>query len=146
MPELVTIKRNFEIISRSELQGLDGWERLVTGVVADPENVDSYGNKISAEEIRSACYGFMERFQNMGIQHKRDSAGNPILFNDQIVIVGCDVIRQSETIEGTYVPKGAWVMTCRIVDDEIWEGVLDGTYTGYSFEAFAKRVPVAEAA
>ena len=86
---------------------------------------------------------FMEEFQNTGINHLKDSSNNPVLFNDVIRITECWTTRVEQYINGVFVPKGSWVMTVRILDDDIWQGVLDGTYTGFSFEAFAKQVPLA---
>jgi len=142
---VVAYKQTCDFIARDESEAVDGsgWERLVTGVVADPENVDAYGNTISEEEIRTAMLRFMEVFQNTGVNHIKDSAENPVLFNDVIRIVECWQTRNEDYINGVRVPKGAWVMTVRVLDDDIWQGILNGTYTGFSLEAFAKRIPVA---
>ena len=139
MKDAVTIKASVRIIERSEA---DEEERLVTGVVADPQNVDSYGNIIRENVIREMSYGFMEQFQNTGIDHAKDLEGNPIVLSDQIVIVESWITRDDSEINGVFVPKGAWVMTCRVKDDEIWQGVLAGEYTGYSLEAWCTRVPL----
>lgn len=141
---LVAYKQTCDFIAREEKEALDGsgWERLVTGVVAGPENVDSYGGTISEEETRTAMLRFMEEFQNTGINHIKDSVEKPVLFNDVIRVVECWQTRVEQHINGVYVPKGSWVMTVRILDDDIWQGVLDGKYNGFSFEAFAKRVPI----
>ncbi len=142
---LVAYKQTCDFIERTEKAEVDGdgWERLVTGVVAGPENVDSFGGTISEEETRTAMIRFMEEFQNTGVNHLKDSHNNPVLFNDVIRITECWTTRVEQYINGTFVPKGSWVMTVRILDDDIWQGVLDGTYTGFSFEAFAKQVPLA---
>lgn len=141
----VAYKQVFDFVEREEAKAVDGsgWERLVTGVVADPVNVDSYGNTISEEEIRTAMLRFMEEFQNTGVDHIKDSADNPVLFNDVIRVVECWQKREDGFISGAFVPKGAWLMTVRILDDDIWNGILNGKYTGFSLEAFAKRIPLA---
>lgn len=147
--EVIAFRRDFqilEIVERSETESSDGWERLVTGVVADPVNVDSFGNIIPALIIRQACFKFMEDYQNTGIAHHKDGQGVPILYNDKIVIVENSILRADTVINGVNVPAGAWVMTCRIKDDDIWQGVLDGDFVGYSFEAIAKRQEIKVAA
>lgn len=141
-PEVGFVKRHIALVNREEKKAVDGsWERLVTGIVADPENVDSYGNTISAEVIREAAFRFMEDYQNFGINHEKID-GKPVLYNDKIAVVESWITREKTTIGGTEVPKGAWVLTCRVKDDSIWQGVLDGTYTGFSLEALAKRVEI----
>lgn len=147
--EVIAFRRDFqilEIIERSETEGSDDWERLVTGIVADPVNIDSYGNIIPAHIIRQACLKFMEDYQNTGIAHYKDVQGIPILYNDKIVIVENWILRTDTVINGVNVPAGAWLLTCRIKDDDIWQDVLEGIFVGYSFEAIAKRVPIEIAA
>lgn len=147
--EVIAFRRDFqilEIVERSESDDVDGWERLVTGIVADPINVDSFGSIIPAHIIRQACLKFMEDYQNTGIAHHKDNQGVPILYNDKIVIVENWILRADTVINGVTVPKGAWLLTCRIKDDDIWQDVLDGVFIGYSFEAIAKRQPIELAA
>jgi len=140
MTELVIYRHEFDIIDRQVSS--DGWERIVTGVVADPENVDSYGNTIDAETIRRAALEFMEAFQNMGVNHEKDENGNPVVLNEKIRILENWIMRSEETINDKRVPKGSWVLTVRIVDDEIWEDVLNGEYRGFSLEALCQRTRI----
>jgi hypothetical protein len=135
-------KHQFEFIHRFEQPSLDGMERVVIGVVADPENVDSEGRTISAEEIRTACYRFMEQFQNTGADHAKDDEGYPILLNDKLRIVLNWLTHEETKLNGKHVPKDAWLMGIRVLDDEIWQSILDGERTGFSFEASAKRIPI----
>jgi hypothetical protein len=138
----VALRQTFDFIERTEVETVDGWERIVTGIVADPENVDSFGNIISEEEIRGAMYRFMESYQHTGLQHLKDNDGNQVLFDDKIKILENWQTRSETEINGITVPKGAWVLTVRIYDDEIWQGILDGEYTGFSFCAFATAKPI----
>jgi hypothetical protein len=140
--ESVQLKYTLEVLEHIERQSDDGWERLVTGVVADPENVDYYGNMIDADVIKNAAYRFMERYQHTGISHLKDEDGVPVLLDSEIRVVESWITREATTLGGKKVPRGAWVMTSRILNDDIWSGVLNGTYTGYSFEALAKRVEI----
>ena len=147
--EVIAFRRDFkilEIVERSESEDIDNWERLVTGIVADPVNVDSFGNIIPAHIIRIACLKFMEDYQNTGIAHHKDGQGIPILYNDKIVIVENWILRSDTVINGVMVPEGAWLLTCRIKDDDIWQDVLDGVFVGFSFEAIVKRQPIELAA
>lgn len=119
------------------------WERLVTGSVGDPQNVDCWDNHTPAEELRSAMIKFMEHYRNMGVDHVRDSAGNPITWNDKIVIIENWITRVDQEINGTSVPAGAWMMTVKVLDDDLWDSIVRGEKTGFSFMALAKRVPIA---
>jgi hypothetical protein len=138
----VSFQQTFDFIERAQVPTVDGWERIVTGIVADPENIDSYGNVISEEEIRGAMYRFMENYQHTGLEHIRNPNGDDILFDDKIKILETWQTRDETTINEKTVPKGAWILTVRVIDDDIWTGIVDGTYTGFSFCALATSIPI----
>lgn len=116
-------------------------KQIVTGVVADPENIDSYGYTIPKIEVWDAAYRFMELYQNLGVGHNREN-GLPVILNDKIKILESWVTRGKTTIGGEEIPIDAWVLTVKINDNDIWEKVKEGHLTGFSFEAKAKRVPI----
>lgn len=118
------------------------WERLVTGSVGDPENVDCYRNHTSEEELHSAMVKYMEDYRNLGVDHVKDSAGNPINWNDKIVIIENWIERFGGELNGVTIPRGAWMMTWKVLDDDLWDAILRGEKTGFSFMALAKRVPI----
>jgi len=126
------------ILQRSETE----YERKVTSIVADPLNIDSYGGSIRPEVIQRAADDFMEYFRNVGTDHLRDSDGNVINQNDKIALLENWVSRNDQEIDGQFVPKGAWIQTWRINDDEMWDKVLRGDLTGFSFVAITKKVKV----
>lgn len=117
-------------------------ERLITGIVADPENVDSYLNRISDEEIEQAAISFAEDYQNFGTDHQKDSKGQPIV-NPKIKLIFNEITRVVQDIGNRKkVPVGAWVVTVR-VDKETDKRVERGELNGFSFEAKARREPIA---
>lgn len=125
-----------------ERQDNGEYERLVTSIVADPENVDSYGGVMDADTIERACYMFMEVFRNYGVDHVKNESGEYINHNEGILLVENWINRSESVINNTVVPKGAWVQTWRIVDDDIWEGVLREDYNGFSLVGLAKKIPL----
>jgi hypothetical protein len=138
----IKIKRSVTFICRSKDD-----ERLVTGVVADPLNVDSYGNMIDEDAIRRSALLFMEKFGNTGVGHQTDSYGQPILFNDRLKIVESWRARAETVVDeesGTTVPKGSWVLSFRVLDDDIWDDTKNESLTGFSFEALVSRKPIAQ--
>lgn len=138
MNDKQVIFRYHKIIERSEIE----YERLITSVVADPINIDSYGGSIREEVIERACYSFMENFRNYGVGHIRDEYGNVKNENDKINLVENWITRNDQEINGVFVPKGAWIQTWRINDNELWDQILRGDYTGFSFVAVTKVVKV----
>ena len=99
-------------------------ERIVYGIVYEPNVVDSQGDKASAKTIRKAAYQFMEHVQNFKVNHAGASVGVRVLENY--------LAPSSFTMAGQKVKKGTWVLATRVLDDTLWESVKKGELTGYS--------------
>ncbi len=114
-------------------------ERYVLGVVLEPTlemgEPDSQGDVYSAEDVRQAAYNFMQNYQTIGIQHTK-AAG------DKIKILESWIQRDDAAIDGQIVKAGTWLLGVRIVDDELWQAVKDGSFTGFSIGGMASRTPV----
>lgn len=109
--------------------------RLITGIVLEPETVDSQGDVYSADEIENAAHIFMGEYQNVGHQHST-------LVNDGVKIVESFVAPVDMEYEGQPVRRGTWLMTVKVVSDELWEMVMSGALTGFSIGGFAQKVPL----
>ena len=48
-------------------------------------------------------------------------------------IVESYIAPEDFTLGSARVKKGSWVMVTKIKDDALWQKILDGKYTGYSF-------------
>lgn len=100
-------------------------ERFVLGVVLEPETIDSQGHVYSAEEVRKAAHNFLEIHARMGLMHKQDVTG-------KIKILESFVAPADIFIDNVTVKKGTWLLGARIVDNELWEGVKNGDFNGWS--------------
>ena len=109
--------------------------RLVTGIVLEPETVDAQGDIYSPEEIEHAAHLFMAEYQNVGHQHET-------LVNDTVQIVESFVAPVDMIYEGTVIKRGTWLMTVKVLADDLWQDVLNGAITGFSIGGFAQRVPL----
>lgn len=109
---------------------LDAAQRLVAGVVYEPDVVDAQGDSASAEEIEKACHDFMLNNGRMGLMHKDDVSG-------KVRIVENYITKASEIVGNQKVKKGAWVMVLKILDDAIWKDVQEGNLTGLSMAGYA---------
>ena len=107
-------------------------ERLVTGIVLEPETVDAQGDIYSADEVRWAMYTFMESFQNVGRQHNE-------LVNYGCAVVECWVQRDDTVMESHPIKAGTWMLTLRVMSDEIWADVKSGALSGFSIGGFAQK-------
>lgn len=109
-------------------------ERIVYGIVLEPDEVDAQNDTIDAEEIRKACHLFMEEHGTLGLQHKEAINGKVKLLENYIAPV-------SFKVAGEKVKKGTWLMMWRVVDDELWAAVKAGDITGFSIGGHAVRKP-----
>lgn len=111
-----------------------GEERIVFGIVLEPNTVDSQNDTISEAEIRQACHKFMEDYGQLGLQHGEIVNGKLKLLESFIAPVDFEV-------DGEKVTKGSWLMAERVVDDGLWEAVKKGALTGFSIGGSAIRRP-----
>lgn len=111
-----------------------GEQRLVTGIVLEPEVVDSQGDVYSADEIARAAHGWMEQFQNMGHMHQTliNSGVRPV----ESYCAPCDL-----ELGGQPVKAGTWLLVVHVISDAVWAQVKAGELTGFSIGGFAQRVP-----
>ncbi len=109
-------------------------ERFVMGVVLEPETVDSQGDIYNEKEVRDAAHRFMERFGNIGLQHKT-------IINDHVKILESFLTRQPEKFGKTEVPEGTWLIGVRVLSDKLWEAVQKGDLTGFSIGGTAIKRP-----
>lgn len=107
-----------------------GDERIVYGIVYEPDTVDAQGDQANAEEIKKAAYLFMENVQQFKVMHKGKNVKVKILEN---YIAPVDF-----TIEKRNVKKGSWVLVTRILDKKLWKEIKAGKLTGYSMAGYAK--------
>ena len=118
-----------------QLRKLAGEQRIVCGVVLEPDVTDLHGDTYDEETVRDAAWTFMEDFTNLGLMHDE-------LINDKVRILESFIVPINMALPidgGTFqVRKGTWLMTWRIKDDELWRQVKAGELTGFSIGAKAQ--------
>lgn len=106
-------------------------ERIVMGIVYEPDTEDSQGDWATEEEIRKAAYTFMESEQAFKINHDADAA---------IHILESYIAPVDFTVGEEQVKKGSWLLGSRVVDEDVWEKIETGVYSGYSMAGDALRI------
>jgi DNA adenine methylase len=109
-------------------------ERFVLGVVLEPETVDSQGDIYSADEIRHAAHLFMEEFGALGLMHQ-------LRVDGQVKVLESYLAPDDVQIGDAVIKRGTWLLGVRVLSDDLWAAVRDGTITGFSIGGFARRVP-----
>lgn len=110
-------------------------ERYVLGVVLAPETTDSQGDIYSADEVRKAAHDFMENAGALGKQHREIVTG-------KLKILESYLAPADFTVDDETISKGTWLMGIRVIDDDLWDGVKKGEFTGFSIGGQAYRTPV----
>ena len=112
-----------------------GEERVVFGIVLEPDTVDAQGDTISADEIEKAAHRFMSDFRNLGVQHEE------IVDGDALQLLESYVAPVAMTIAKKKIKAGTWLMKERVVSDDLWAGVKSGAITGFSIGGSGIRKP-----
>jgi len=120
---------------------VDAERRLVYGVVYEPNVPDAHDDVMTATEIEKMAHRFMQNYSRQqaesGTEHLADVG------RDQVTIAESFIAPSAFTLGKQAVTKGTWVLVTKVHDDQLWKSVKDGTYTGYSFEGWGRRVPAA---
>lgn len=117
-----------------EFAASDADQRLMTGVVWEPDKLDMHGHAVTAEDIEAGAHDFMSRLQ-LDAHHDR------LIQSDEVRIVESWIQREPVTWKmllpdggqrKTEVASGSWCMSVKVLDDELWNEVLSGAITGFS--------------
>lgn len=108
----------------------DGWERIVFAEVIVPNVPNVYGDFHTEESVRQFAYSFMINGFTWDVNHDNGDWGQ------KIFMVESFIARENDP---DFI-KGAWVVGCHIADDALWEEVLNGNITGYSYEAWVSFI------
>lgn len=104
-------------------------KQLAFGVVYAPDEIDTHGDFMTAEDIEKMAYAFM----TSGNVNKIDTQHDLIENGSRVVE---SFIARAGDIE---FPEGAWVMGVHIPDGEIWKSIKNGDLTGFSMYGTAKK-------
>jgi hypothetical protein len=112
-------------------KGAENPERIVMGIVYEPDVRDSQGDFARAEEIRKAAFSFMESGQVYKINHSAEA---------ELSVLESYLAPVDFDIEGQAVKAGSWILGSRVKDDDVWDKIEKGEYTGYSMAGTALKI------
>lgn len=111
-------------------------QKLVYGVVYEPNVVDAHGDFMTADEIEKAAHGFLKDYRQIDKQHDFQSGVGEVV---ESYVAPADM-----ELGGQTVTKGTWLLVTKATD-EVWESIKSGEITGYSFAGTAEVEEVAKA-
>lgn len=114
------------------IKRVNEYERIVFAEVLIPDTLNVYGDFHTKESVKEFAYGFMKQGFGFEVEHNEiDRTGDLLVVESFIARAG-----DPDFIEG------AWVVATYVADDELWDGILDGRYNGYSYTALVNYLDI----
>jgi len=103
----------------------DPEHHYVTGIVYEPLTEDSQGNFMTEEEITKAAYWFAKNGDKVDLQHSFEPMPGAAVVENWVA-------KADFEIDGQKIPKGTWLMTVEVTDDDVWARIEENKITGFS--------------
>lgn len=140
--ELPAIESNFLCFSKEDTFkfAVEDEQRVITGPVMIPEKrmlrLDENGNEyyvyFSADTIKQAAYRWLQ--ENMNHQFNLEHSKN----TNKVDVIESWIVNDSRNDKaaslGFSLPKGTWMMSCKVNDEGLWQSIKEGEYNGFSVE------------
>lgn len=110
--------------------------KQATFLVLSPDEVDLHGDIYDATEVRKACHNFNTHCRKANLLHLFDT--------ESFSIVESYIAPVEMQMGETVIKAGSWLSVLQFNDDEIWEGVKSGDYTGVSIGGIAQAESLEE--
>ena len=139
--EYPAIEENFVALSKQkiELQTMDEDKRLVIGLALVPNKKIYRNNRgfeynitFSEQTVRKAAEKYLKslKIHNATVEHEMEVQG--VYLTESWIVE--DTKKDKTALYGLNAPKGAWAVSMRIENDDVWEKVKAGEYLGFSIE------------
>lgn len=110
--------------------------KQATFLVLSPDEVDLHGDVYDANEVRKACHNFNTHCRKANLLHLTET--------DTFSIAESYIAPVEMKMGETIIKAGSWVSVLQFNDDDIWEGVKSGDYSGVSIGATANAEELEE--
>lgn len=106
------------------IQKTDPVKQIAYGIVYPPDEADTQGDSMTAEEIEKAAYAFMRksRTENIDAEHDFEKRAGCWVCESWIVKTGDPMFSEA----------GAWAIGVKIDNADEWAALTKGDYTGFS--------------
>ncbi len=132
------IKGRFKVMKSDDEKMLAfGWASVSMRV--DGEVIEDWqGDIIEPGELEEAAYEYVRLYGDGGEMHER--GGVAVLIES---VVFTEEKMQAMGIPAETLPVGWWI-GFKVLDEDVWDKVKDGTYQMFSVEGTAERVKVSD--
>ncbi|MEH6967894.1 XkdF-like putative serine protease domain-containing protein [Bacillus velezensis] len=121
---LPSFEKKVQVFTKSESDE----QKLVYGIVYEPDVPDAHGDYMTAEEIEKAAHGFLADARNIDTNHNFEGGAGEV--------VESYVAPDDFEIGNAVIRKGSWVLVTK-ASDEVWDQIKAGIITGYSMAGTA---------
>ena len=151
--ECPAIEENFVALSKHkvEFKTVDSDKRIIVGLALVPDKLIyrrkgdyEYNIVFSKETVRKASELYLKRLKlnNATLEHNDQMTTGVSVIESWIVE---DPEKDKTALYGLNAVEGAWAVTMKIDNEEVWEDVKQGKYLGLSIEGmFSDNVDVEE--
>lgn len=115
-----------------EFRKTDEDKQIVYGIVYEPDVVDAQNDSAGEDEIEKACHHFMIKSRTLGVMHEK------MLKSEDSVIVENYIAPISFVMGSQIVRKGSWVQAHKVFSKDLWKGIKEEKYTGFSMAGRAR--------
>lgn len=105
-------------------------KQIATGEVYAPYVLDSHGEMMLPDGVETLAHRFLARFKNDQID---------LMHNNKVVravVVESFIARKGDPDYN----EGAWVLSVKIEDNELWQDIKVGKFNGFSMQAWVNKV------
>ena len=139
--EAPAIEENFIALNshKVEMKTIDEDKRLVVGLALVPNKLIyrrnrgfEYNITFSEQTVRKASEKYLKslKLHNTTVAHETEIEG---VFLTESWIVE-DPKQDKTALYGLEAPKGAWAVSMRVENDDLWNKIKGGDYLGFSIE------------
>lgn len=138
VPDVGPLKTGMRLLKAEATQ------QKVVGIVFEPEVEDTQGDVTPAVDIEAACHQFLSDYR---AGHTELWLNHTTRLTDQdAVLVENYIAPAAMTIGSQAVKAGTWLQVWHVKSAQLWQDVLDGRFTGFSFGGTGVRGPLRKAA
>lgn len=119
------------------MKKVDEEQRTITAVVLEPNPLeegqtnDLHNDYYTAEEVAKACESFNKHSRQANLEHEIN------VTEEVCEIVKSFILPVPAKIGDQDVKEGTWIQVWKIHNDELWQMVKDGSFTGFSIGCVA---------
>lgn len=117
--------------TRFNILKMDEEKQLVYGVVYAPDEADTHGDAMIAEELEKAAHQFLEKARTKSVDVNHDS--NP---DDGVIVESYILGKNDSRFPGE--KEGSWAVVIKVTDADTWELVKKGDLKGISMAGKAE--------